>query len=56
MPERKQKPNIGSPSPNGTDSGPKTPSVKKPEVDDLLKKMRKIDPDQAQRYRQRTGE
>jgi hypothetical protein len=25
-------------------------------VDDLLKRMRKVDPDQAKRYRQRTGQ
>jgi hypothetical protein len=30
--------------------------VEKPNTDDLLKKMRKVDPEQARRYRQRTGQ
>jgi hypothetical protein len=30
--------------------------VDKPNVDDLLKRMKRVDPDQAKRYRQRTGE
>jgi len=30
--------------------------VDKPSVDELLKRMRKVDPDQARRYRQRTGQ
>jgi hypothetical protein len=40
----------------GDDSGPKTPGVKRPEAGDLLKRMRRVDPDQAKRYRQRSGE
>jgi len=40
----------------GDDGGPSSPKVEKPSTDELLKKMRKVDPEQAKRYRQRTGE
>jgi hypothetical protein len=30
--------------------------VQKPNTEELLKKMRRVDPDQAKRYRQRTGQ
>ncbi len=58
MPDQNQKTKPGgsgpeAPSPGG---GPTTPNVDRPNVDDLLKKMRKVDPDQAKRYRQRTGQ
>ncbi|HEX9758370.1 MAG TPA: ubiquitin-like protein UBact [Nitrospiria bacterium] len=36
--------------------GPRKPDVGSPEKDNLLKRMRKVDPKQAERYRQRTGE
>ncbi len=36
--------------------GPRRPRVDTPDTKDLLKKMRKVDPNQARRYRQRTGE
>lgn len=53
---RKQKPM--SPMPSGGDNtdGPKSPQVEKPNVDDLLKKMKKTDRDSAQRYKQRGGQ
>ena len=38
------------------DVGPKKPDSTSPEKDELLKRMRKVDPKQAERYRQRTGE
>ena len=59
MPDQNQKtrPSGGggpdSPAPGG---GPSAPKVDRPNVDDLLKRMRKVDPDQAKRYRQRTGQ
>lgn len=59
MPESNQKtrPNLPSPSSGGGDAdGPKAPQVDKPNTEELLKRMRKVDPDQARRYRQRTGE
>jgi hypothetical protein len=49
----------GSPEPitrPGDDSGPKSPDVKRPDPSDLLKRMRRVDPEQAKRYRQRSGE
>ena len=38
------------------DSGPRRPKVERPSTDDLLRRMRKVDPNQARRYRQRTGQ
>jgi hypothetical protein len=58
MPDgQKQRKGGGSPNdPGGSGGGPAAPKVDRPNVDDLLKKMRKVDPDQAKRYRQRTGQ
>lgn len=54
MPERVQKP----PMPWGPKQGdgPRPPDITRPDTRDLLKKMRKVDPNQSKRYRQRTGE
>ncbi|MFH1570398.1 MAG: ubiquitin-like protein UBact [Gemmatimonadota bacterium] len=41
---------------DGGDEGPRRPKVERPNTDDLLRRMRKVDPDQARRYRQRTGQ
>lgn len=41
---------------DGDGDGPKTPDVKRPDPSDLLKRMRRVDPEQARRYRQRSGE
>ena len=58
MPERTQKP--PSPAPwgpkQGDSGGPKSPDVNKPDTKDLLQRMRRVDPNQSKRYRQRTGE
>ena len=58
MPERTQKPPTPAPwEPKGGDSdGPKAPDVSKPDTNDLLKRMKKVDPNQSKRYRQRTGQ
>ena len=32
------------------------PDVKKPDTKNILERMRRVDPDQARRYRQRTGQ
>ena len=40
----------------GEDEGPRSPKVERPGTDDILKRMRRVDPRQARRYRQRTGE
>ena len=58
MPDPITKPRTTGPAPGGGGSGdgPKAPQVEKPNTEDLLKRMRKVDPEQARRYRQRTGE
>lgn len=57
MPEQNQKQRPVTPSPqSGGDDGPSTPKVNKPNIDGILKRMKKVDPEQAKRYRQRTGE
>lgn len=57
MPDPIQKPRPARPAPgDGGGEGPKEPKVERPNTDDLLKRMRRVDPDQARRYRQRTGE
>ena len=58
MPDQIRKPAPAMPSPGGGGGGdgPSAPKVEKPNTEELLKKMRKVDPDQAKRYRQRTGQ
>jgi hypothetical protein len=57
MPDQKQKTKPGgTPPEEGPGGGPSSPKVDRPNVDELLKRMRKVDPDQAKRYRQRTGQ
>jgi hypothetical protein len=40
----------------GDDAGPRRPDVDRPDTGDLLRRMRRVDPNQSRRYRQRTGE
>ncbi len=41
----------------GDDSGPSKPDIKRPSApNELLKRMKAIDPDQAKKYRQRSGQ
>ncbi|MBK8277014.1 MAG: ubiquitin-like protein UBact [Nitrospira sp.] len=58
MPERRERP--GDPMPKspapGRRRGPRRPETGSPDKDSLLKRMRRVDPKQAERYRQRTGE
>ncbi|MBD0305827.1 MAG: ubiquitin-like protein UBact [Nitrospiraceae bacterium] len=57
--ERRERPFDPMPQPVGPSEegeGPKRPESGSPEKDNLLKRMRKVDPKQAERYRQRTGE
>ena len=57
MPDRIQKPQPTTPAPGGGGGdNPRAPQVEKPNTEELLKRMRKVDPDQAKRYRQRTGQ
>lgn len=58
MPDRMQKPTGPVPwePKQGEGDGPKSPDVKKPDTKSILERMRKVDPDQARRYKQRTGQ
>jgi hypothetical protein len=56
MPDQAQKNRPVAPSGGGGGDGPGAPKVDKPNTEELLKRMRKVDPDQAKRYRQRTGQ
>ena len=57
MPERVQKPTVPwGPKQGGDGDGPKAPDISRPDTQDLLQKMRKVDPNQSKRYRQRTGQ
>jgi hypothetical protein len=57
---RDRAPKPKSPIDSGDDSneeaGPRRPKVERPNTDDLMRRMRKVDPNQARRYRQRTGQ
>jgi hypothetical protein len=44
------------PRPGGDDSGPSRPTVKRPDSKQLLERMKRVDPEQAKRYRQRSGQ
>ena len=37
-------------------AAPARPKVERPDTRDLMRRMRRVDPNQARRYRQRTGE
>jgi hypothetical protein len=57
--ERKERPvdPLSRPAgPGDRDQGPKRPETDSPSRDNLMKRMRKVDPKQAEKYRQRTGE
>jgi hypothetical protein len=57
--ERRERPFDPMPrptSPSEEERGPRRPEAGSPDKDNLLKRMRKVDPKQAERYRQRTGE
>jgi hypothetical protein len=56
MPERIERP-VAPWAPKQCDGdGPKAPDISRPDTKELLKKMRRVDPEQSKRYRQRTGE
>jgi hypothetical protein len=58
MDERRQMPTVpGTERKLGDDSGPSAPDVKRPEGgNELMRRMKKVDPDQAKKYRQRSGQ
>ncbi len=42
--------------PGSEDGGPSAPTVKRPDTRQLLDRMKRVDPEQAKRYRQRSGQ
>jgi hypothetical protein len=56
--ERRQMPTLPSDPArkSGDGDGPGKPDVKRPDTSDLLKRMKRVDPDAARRYRQRSGQ
>lgn len=56
MPDRIEKPVAPWSPKDGGDDGPKAPQVNRPDTKELLERMRKVDPEQSKRYRQRTGQ
>ncbi|MBC8233255.1 ubiquitin-like protein UBact [bacterium] len=56
MRDRKPKPTEPWDKQKQDEDGPKRPDVDKPDTRDLLRRMRRVDPNQSRRYRQRTGE
>ena len=40
----------------GDEDGPSAPDVKRPDSRNILDRMKKIDPETAKKYRQRSGE
>jgi len=53
--DRTTRPAPGSPD-RRESVGPTKPSVRRPETDELLRRMKRVDPDAARKYRQRSGE
>ncbi len=53
---RRQLPSDPTPRPGGDETGPSKPSVKRPDSKNILDRMKRVDPDQAKRYRQRSGQ
>ncbi len=54
---RRPLPSAPMEKPGGDDSGgPSAPKVQRPNTRELLDRMKRVDPDQAKRYRQRSGQ
>jgi hypothetical protein len=45
-----------APKPDKSDSGPKSPDSARPGRDNILKRMKRVDPKQSENYKQRTGQ
>jgi len=43
-------------APERQESGPSSPDVERPGRDDILKRMKRVDPKQSEKYKQRTGQ
>ncbi|HEX8465495.1 MAG TPA: ubiquitin-like protein UBact [Abditibacterium sp.] len=53
---RRQLPSDPMPRPGGDGDGPTKPGVKRPDSKNILDRMKRVDPEQAKRYRQRSGQ
>lgn len=53
--ERITRPMPGTP-PQKEGAGPTKPNIRRPETNELLRRMKQVDPDAARRYRQRSGQ
>ncbi len=57
MPERIPRPVPAEPQTKPQDGdGPRAPDVERPNTKELLERMKRVDPRQARRYRQRSGQ
>ena len=54
--ERRNRPTDPIRPESDDEGGPTRPKVDRPDTRDLMRRMRRVDPNQARRYRQRTGE
>ncbi len=55
--DRTTRPKEAEPERKLGDEGPSKPNIERPTVpNELLKRMRNVDPDQAKKYRQRSGQ
>ena len=43
-------------TPDRQESGPSSPDIVRPGRDDILKRMKRVDPKQSEKYKQRTGQ
>ena len=43
-------------APDRQEPGPSSPDVERPGRDDILKRMKRVDPKQSEKYKQRTGQ
>jgi len=43
-------------TPDRKDNGPSAPDVSRPGKDSILKRMKRVDPKQSEKYKQRTGQ
>lgn len=55
--ERLRRPATPGPQRQGDETGPKRPDVERPQKpDELMRRLKQIDPDRAKKYRQRSGQ
>ncbi len=55
--DRLTRPMPASPDRKSEDAGPKSPDITRPDgPNELMRRLKKVDPDQAKKYRQRSGQ